>query len=220
MRLDISDVEWLARTFPDLRYDPAVRIIAGDLAFCAAYDSSSGKVLIGEDSAGRRLSSFLRDAFSVKIDLDSADSNGWPRVYEIGRRYVDIAARQGVKVIDLHFYDTGACCLSIRRVPDRFLTIERFMDELVVPFFYRLSYVDRYGLDAAKRDLWGEYSHGDEGYLEYTDEILRLASVRPERNAPCPCGSGRKYKRCHLDEVASIRLERSDRGGGNLPVEP
>jgi uncharacterized protein YecA (UPF0149 family) len=21
---------------------------------------------------------------------------------------------------------------------------------------------------------------------------------RPERNDPCPCGSGRKYKRCHL----------------------
>ncbi len=23
------------------------------------------------------------------------------------------------------------------------------------------------------------------------------AAPRPERNAPCPCGSGRKYKRCH-----------------------
>ncbi|WP_235487371.1 SEC-C metal-binding domain-containing protein, partial [Frankia sp. AvcI1] len=25
------------------------------------------------------------------------------------------------------------------------------------------------------------------------------ASARPARNAPCPCGSGRKYKRCHGD---------------------
>jgi uncharacterized protein YecA (UPF0149 family) len=21
------------------------------------------------------------------------------------------------------------------------------------------------------------------------------------RNAPCPCGSGKKYKRCHLDTI-------------------
>jgi uncharacterized protein len=26
-------------------------------------------------------------------------------------------------------------------------------------------------------------------------EPLRRAAV-PERNAPCPCGSGRKYKKC------------------------
>ena len=35
---------------------------------------------------------------------------------------------------------------------------------------------------------------------------------RPSRNAPCPCGSGRKYKRCHLgQDEASMRPTRSPR---------
>ena len=82
------------------------------------------------------------------------------------------------------------------------------MTELVVPFFYRLAYTDRYGLDAAKRDLWGEYSHGDEGFREYENEILSLASQVSGRNDLCPCGSGRKYKRCHLDEVEYVKRSR------------
>ncbi|MGV9982383.1 SEC-C metal-binding domain-containing protein, partial [Micromonospora wenchangensis] len=27
--------------------------------------------------------------------------------------------------------------------------------------------------------------------------VDRAAEGGPSRNAPCPCGSGRKYKRCH-----------------------
>ena len=30
-------------------------------------------------------------------------------------------------------------------------------------FLYRLSYVDKNGPLAAKKDLWGEYAHGDDG---------------------------------------------------------
>ena len=75
----------------------------------------------------------------------------------------------------------------------------------MVPFFYRLSYTDRYGLTAARNDLWGEYSHGDPGLREYLDEMLRIASNNPSRNRPCPCGSGSKYKRCHLDEVEEVK---------------
>ena len=32
--------------------------------------------------------------------------------------------------------------------------MERFISELVVPFFYRLAYIDRFGLSAAREDLW------------------------------------------------------------------
>jgi hypothetical protein len=35
---------------------------------------------------------------------------------------------------------------------------------------------------------------------------------RPERNDPCHCGSGKKYKQCHLDaDVARDRIERLQR---------
>ena len=32
----------------------------------------------------------------------------------------------------------------------------------------------------------------------------RSAPDEPERNDPCPCGSGAKYKRCHLDLIHGL----------------
>jgi preprotein translocase subunit SecA len=31
------------------------------------------------------------------------------------------------------------------------------------------------------------------------DGVFDATGGEPSRNAPCPCGSGRKYKRCHGD---------------------
>ena len=106
---------------------------------------------IGNDEAHRRLASFLSDSYSLRIDLTSIDRNGWPRVYEVGGRHQAISTKHNVDAIDLHFYPDGSCCLGIRFSPERFLTLERFMDELVIPFLYRLSYVDKNGLPAAKK---------------------------------------------------------------------
>ena len=211
MRLGASDLEWLALFCPGLLYDAAVHEIAGDVAFCAAYDSSLERLRIGDDSTHRQLGSFLCDSFSLRIDLAALHNNGWPRVYEVGGRHAEISSKHNVKPIDLHFYPDGSCCLGIRFSLERHLTIERFMDELVVPFFYRLSYVEKHGLLAARRDLWGEYPHGEDGIKEYMSEILSLATKEPGRNGLCPCGSGRKYKRCHLDEVASLKRARQRR---------
>lgn len=40
---------------------------------------------------------------------------------------------------------------------------------------------------------------GDAGAALASD-IPRLARGRPKRNSPCPCGSGKKYKRCCMPE--------------------
>src|SRR5262245_49756582 len=34
-------------------------------------------------------------------------------------------------------------------------------------------------------------------WKSYPEGTLPAAPPRPERNQPCPCGSGEKYKRCH-----------------------
>ena len=196
--------------FPGLTYDPETRAVEGILTFSATYDGTSGKLRIGcEDSSDSERASFLSDAFSIRVDLGETDANGWPPVYETGGRYSEIADREGVDFADLHFYPDGRCCLGIQyaRGPRR-LTADALIDELLVPFFYRLSYVDRYGLASARRDLWGEYAHGEEGYRQYESEILALASVNPSRNDPCPCGKGVKYKRCHLNEVEEVMRRR------------
>ena len=205
MRLNDDALNLLAARFPNLTYDEAAQKILGQLDFCAAYDERTGKVTIGDEDSAKRLPSFLCDSFSVRINLARASEDDRPKVYEVGGRYEGIAANENVKPIDLHFYPDGSCCLELNYAPDPSLTLGRFMDELVVPFFYRLSYTDRYGLEAARRNLWGEYSHGDQGYREYESEILSISAKKPGRNDLCPCESGRKYKRCHLDEVNAVK---------------
>lgn len=207
-RLSEADLDWMRAGFPGLTHDPAARSIEGTLEFSAAYNDASGKVRIGREDSDSERASFLSDAFSVRIDLGKADANGWPLVYETGGRYREIADREGVDFADLHFYPDGQCCLGIQYAADRRLTVETLIDGLLIPFFYRLSYVDRHGLASARRDLWGEYAHGEEGYREYESEIMAIASANPSRNDPCPCGNDLKYKRCHLDEVESVKRAR------------
>jgi hypothetical protein len=43
--------------------------------------------------------------------------------------------------------------------------------------------------------------------------LLQQGTAKPKRNEPCPCGSGRKYKKCCLhrpvepDTVAGVRFD-------------
>ena len=163
MMLKEADLERLAASFPDLQYDGWGREIEGYIGFCAAYERRSGQLRIGDDGVSASLDTFLCDGFYVMIKVDALDDSGWPFVYEVGGRAADIAGREGVDVIDLHLFKDGRCCLGLRYAPSRNFKIEQFITQLVLPFLYRLSYTDKYGLDATRKDLWGEYSHGCKG---------------------------------------------------------
>ena len=212
-----ADLEWLAASFPDLRYDPEAGVIMGELKLRAAYDRGHERLHIGSDDATARMDSYLRDSFSIWIELNTLDQNGWPTVYEVGGRYSRIADRENVDTFDLHFYPDGACCLGLQLLADRRTTLKEFMDELVIPFFYRLSYTDIHGLLAVKGYLWAEYSHGDLGVQEYLSDVVDIARQELGRNVPCACGSGRKYKRCHLGEVKRLRVDKVRRTQ-SLPI--
>ncbi|MDE2688450.1 MAG: SEC-C domain-containing protein [Chloroflexota bacterium] len=135
---------------------------------------------------------------ALRIKLDEPDHNGWPTVYEVGARHPLIAERENIEVIDLHFFTDGACCLGLQLYANDPVTFEEFMGDLVIPFFYRLSYTDAHGLSAARQHLWGEYSHGDQGLQEYLSDLDKVGKHNLGRNELCACGSGLKYKRCHL----------------------
>ena len=209
LRLNEADLEWLPASFPDLRYDREAGVIVGELELRAAYDTGRKKLLIGSDDATASMDSYLWDSFAIRIELDALDQNGWPTVYEVGGRHARIADRENVETIDLHFYPDGACCLGLQLLADRRTTLKEFMDELVVPFFYRLSFTDLRGLVAAREYLWAEYSHGDQGLREYMSDRADIAKHGLDRNDPCACGSGRKYKRCHLGEVDRLKQRRA-----------
>ena len=200
------DVAWLRSCHPSLRFDPVAGNITGELSFCASYDRDGGRLHIeGREIDGRLrdMDRFICDAFEIQIRLDSESESfrGWPRVYLVGGRAESIAMSQGVGLYDLHVEVDRACCLGIRYAPERDRTLERFLTELVTPFLYRLSYTDRYGIEATGKDLWGEYAHGDAGERQHRRAMADFARRSEGRNRPCVCGSGIKYKRCCLPEV-------------------
>ena len=204
MKITDSDIRWLRLDFPNLYYEADSQKIVGELDFCAVYDQESGKVTIGD--LAEETDFLIQDVFDIEICLDDLDGNGWPKVYEVGGKYLKIAKKCKVPIIDLHIYpNNSACCLGLKYRDNKQLYIKEFLHELVVPFFYRLSYTDRFGIDRSRKDLWGEYSHGDKGHIEHFLEIMDIVRHNPGRNAPCPCGSGKKYKRCHLSQVESLQ---------------
>lgn len=217
MRLTNDDIEWMESAYPSLQYRQQAQQITGELDFCARYDAPSGKVQIKDferDDFIRESNDTISDVFEIEIRLDpeSIGSNGWPKVYEVGGRVRSIADKWNIAPVDLHLYKDDACCLGIRYSQERNLTLHLFINDLVIPFFYRLSYVDCFGLEAARRDLWGEYSHGDDGLREHESEMLDIARRSTGPNKACPCGSGSKYEICCLDEVQAVKDPGPDPG--------
>ena len=225
MRLADTDLDWLRSFFPSLAYDSEAQKVTGELSFSACYDGATKELrieLLDRNDDIRNSQTFLCDVFEIEISLEPAevDSNGWPRVREVGGRYRAIAQKCDAEVIDLHFFPDGACCLGIQYSQNPDLTLQSFLNRRVIPFFYRLSYTDRFGIDAPRKDLWGEYAHGDEGFREHEREMLIFARCDPGRNASCPCGSGIKYKKCCLDEVQAVHRQvglRRHRAGCAVP---
>ena len=210
LELTGAGVAWLGARHPSLRFDLATETISGELSFCASWDKDDVLLNIEEretDARLRAMDSFICDVFEIAIMLKSESKSfrGCPKVYEVGGRSRVIATKCGVELADLHIESDGECCLGIRHTPERDRTLDRFLKELVVPFFYRLSYAERHGLEAARGELWGEYSHGDAGHKEHLRAMNDIADRSEGRNRPCPCRSGIKYKRCCLIEVEAAR---------------
>ena len=210
------ELEWLRSLYPDLVYEESVNRIDGELSICACYDATIKKIMIEGieyDEQIRSHNNFISDVFDIAIELD-AETARWarlPEVIELGGRKDTIASKLSIPPEDLHFYsNSNICCLSISYSSPTKLTLQRFILDFVIPFFYRLSFVERFGLYAARRELWDEYAHGNRGLIEHEIEMRRISQLDVGRNDRCPCGSQLKFKVCCLDEV--IAWERSKVG--------
>lgn len=226
MKLTKADIRWLADWYPALGYDPSTRMLNGELDFCADYDRQTRAFVIGTSIshvAVTESTAHIDDVFEIEIDLvpqvdygTAADpsihnrirgtqfipaARVWPRVVETGGRCSAIARKRGVRPIDLHLFENGACCLAVKPAAPQRLRIAEFMHELVVPFFYRVAYVERFGLAAAQNDLWGERSHYLQGIIEYENEMREIAAQAPSPSDACPCGRGRRFSDCCQAEI-------------------
>lgn len=149
------------------------------------------------------------ERIEIRIEFPDHYPREEPTVSEVGERFPHI--------LDRHFHPNGACCLWLPpkscwkgHDPDGLLS---FLDEVVL-FFDRQLICDVVGYFPGP-----QWAHGYAGYIEYVQEHLRdhrlfvalvpvfTNDLNPGRNDVCPCGSGRKFKHCHLDTVETIRLE-------------
>ena len=225
-----ADIEWLRAVYPSIYYEEKGYRLLGELDIRACYDATEDKLRAEgslPDEQVRRADNFIQDVFEVEIRLnaEAIGTNGWPRVYEIGGRVEFIAQKWNVPKVDLHVFEDDSFCVGLKYVRPRRFILRWFVRDRVVPFLYRLAYVDRFGVEAARKDLWGEYSHGEAGYDEYEKELAGYARRATGRNDPCPCGSDKKAKKCCLDEIqewmrrtAARESAASSISGGNVPA--
>ena len=178
MNITHSDFWWLCKHQPLLTPGLSAARAVGTLEISAYCDRDAGRILSGKHLIPRSHDTFIADRFSIRIDFDPGGVNKWPKVYEIGLRHPSIARRYDIPVDDLHFYPSGEACLGFDYPWDPPLTLEYFVTEIVEPFFYRLAYVDLYGLAAARVDLWPEHSHGIAGLIEYREDVRRGLRIR------------------------------------------
>lgn len=213
VRVSDRDLQWLREVQPDLSYDSENDLILGKLTFSEEFDPDDGLLKPVPSPSEQCSRMVIQDAFDVEVRLRFRlfVYNPWPTIIETGGRIQRIMREQGISdIADMHCYPgftESRCCLGFQiDSGDRF-QLSKFIRQMIVPFFYRVAYVERYGLEASRRDLWTTYPH-EFGQAEsaYLDELSGMFKTR--RNQPCPCGSGLKYKRCHLQEVSTAKSRR------------
>ena len=201
------DIEWLRSVYPNLYFDTSKQAVLGELDFCAEFDKNSSTMKVGGAASHRPQTTYVRDVYEIEVKVGPAHispRSGWPNVYEAGGKLAEIERETHACLADLHFFPDRSCCLGIRFTRDENLTIGKFLQRMVVPFFFRLSYVKRCGLAAAQRDLWNEHSHSKKGHEERFCELKRYAQESHSKYAACPCGSKEMYSECCLNDVKFV----------------
>ena len=178
MNITQRDFWWLSKHQPLLTAGLGKESAEGILEISAYYDRDLGQVFSSQHITVRSHNTFIADRFAIRIEFDANNVTEWPKVYETGLRYRLIARRYEIPVEDLHFYPTGEACLGLDYPWDPAFTLEYFLTEIVEPFFYRLAYVDLYGLTATRTNLWPEYSHGIAGLIEHQEDVRQGLRAR------------------------------------------
>ncbi len=149
----------------------------------------------------------ITNSIAIRVVFPRNYPNFEPSAFDAGGRFP--------VSLDRHIIKGGQFCLWLppcspwdKEDPKRLL---RFLDE-VAAFLERQMIFEATG-------IWpgDHYRHGRHGYEQFMSAILDgnvahlaalfpviLGKADPGRNELCPCGSEKKYKRCHSDAVAEI----------------
>lgn len=179
------DFKTLRETFPKLHYTKAERYwrIEGELDICDFMDNYWGT-----------------------FEIITLVPHGYPYCVPLLYEKSKIIPRN----IDHHINEDGFCCVDITHKllfrSKRGITLFTFFTEWVYPYFANQLFHN-----IEKKYAGEEYAHHFGGVEQFYQEDMLLnremakkmlqAIIEKKgtsRNNPCPCGSGKKLKRCHL----------------------
>jgi preprotein translocase subunit SecA len=168
--------------------------------------------LDGIDDADQVLQRALEDALDAyeqkERELGNDESTGQPVLRELERMVllslVDNKWREHLYEMDylqegigLRAYGQRDPLVEYRREAfDMFEEMKSAIQEEFVRYIYRVELV-RHDEPARPRPQRVQLSHGDEGTGGPAGGSAQAVGDKIPRNAPCPCGSGKKYKKCH-----------------------
>lgn len=200
MEIAPAEETWLRDKYPYLFYDKNAQRLIGDLPINCFWDNPN--LISRADGEAQSHTNFCQGKFLIEIHLSKINpDSGLPETYETEGRHRKIAqnASPVISQADLHMNnDEGNCCLYVlSRYEERSLKIDlkTFLEDYVIPFFYRLLYVEQYGLKKARKELWNERMHGKAGRVQADKEMWeKILLAHPEDR--CPCGRNSKSKNC------------------------
>lgn len=194
-----QDCQDLALHYPELNCILSRGVIWGTLDFNCSFDFSRQE-LVFDDSSDCP----IHDSYEIRIDFNQSDIFGFPKVFEESGIIRTFAEANKIKLKDLHVDkdDADSCCLGI--FPEyQWKGAVAYIRDKVIPFYYWQSYRRIYG-----KEPWRGHSHGVEGIKESMTMPPSQSAKGCSRNKKCPCGSGRKYKKCCMrrDEILKSKL--------------
>jgi len=182
-------------------------------AMSSVYPTQLRKAEMEEiDSAEEALELALEDAFEAyerkEQELGTDQSTEGPILRELERMVllsiIDNKWREHLYEMDylqegigLRAYGQRDPLVEYQREAfDMFQEMKAAIQEEFVRYIYRVELV-RQDEPARPRPQRVQLSHGDEGAAGAAAAGATSVGDKIPRNAPCPCGSGKKYKKCH-----------------------
>lgn len=185
----------ISENYPKLSYarndQPKGWIISGELDIC--------------DESG-----IYWDTFNIGIFVPLA----YPYAVPVTAERSKIIPRE----IDWHISPEGLCCLDIPHnltvAARRGLHLGEYLEDKIYPFFANQLHKIHKGVYAGE-----EYEHHFAGIVQFYAQTLQIKSNDMAirflelivgkhaigRNDPCPCGSNKKVKHCHLETINILR---------------
>ena len=209
--LSALNAAWLRSNQPGMRYDAKSGIIAGTFALRASWDPEMGRLIANPWHPANPV---IEDEYQLKILLRynvrnaGGIPNRYPPVFETGGRTLGLAIARSLPLADLHMYPDKECCLGFYpAAPDADgWNLPQFFEVDITAWLYRLAYVERFGLERARRELWPEYDHWY-GPDQYLNQLRRIAGNAVSSDAACFCGSGVQYAQCHQLAISQCRAD-------------